>query len=68
MESSHPRWPLLVLLALVLAFENFWMWPDSDLIAGVPVNLGYHLLLCCVAALLLAGVVRRGWPRNSDED
>lgn len=66
MQASHPRWPLLVLLALAAAFENFWMWSDSRLVFGIPVNLAYHLGLCVAATFVLAAVVRWGWPSDAD--
>ncbi len=68
MHRSHPRWPLLVALALAAAFENFWMWGDGRLVLGLPVNLAYHLGLCVVASLALAAVVRRGWPAEPDKE
>ena len=67
MKSSHPLWPLLALLALAAAFENFWMWADDRLVLGVPVNLAYHLGLCLATALVLAAVSRWGWPDDADE-
>lgn len=67
MEGSHPRWPLLVLLALGLAFENAWMWTDDRLLMGIPANLAYHLALCVVATALLAVVVSRGWPSGGGD-
>ena len=67
MEASHPRWPLLALLVLALAFENFWMWTDSRLVLGVPINLAYHVGLCVGATVVLAAVVRWGWPGSPDE-
>ena len=66
MGTSHPRWPLLALLALAAAFENYWLWPDDSLVFGLPVNLAYHLVLCLVAALVLGAVVRWGWPDGGE--
>ncbi|MDE0628715.1 MAG: hypothetical protein OXH99_20150 [Bryobacterales bacterium] len=68
MHRSHPRWPLLVLLVLAAAFENFWMWPDDGLVFGLPVNLAYHLGLCVAASLALAAIVRWGWPHDAAGD
>lgn len=62
MNRAHPRWPLLALLGLAAAFLNFWMWPSGRLVAGLPVNLAYHLGLCVAASAVLAAVVRRAWP------
>ena len=67
MEASHPRWPLLALLGLAAAFENFWMWSDSRLVLGVPINLAYHLGLCVAATGVLAAVARWGWPGDAGE-
>ena len=67
MTASHPRWPLLALLALAALFENFWMWPDDRLVLGVPVNLAYHVGLCVATAIVLAGVARWRWPDDADE-
>ena len=64
MDGSHPRWPLLALLVLAAAFQNFWMWPDGRLVFGLPANLAYHVGLCVAATLVLAAVVRWAWPRE----
>lgn len=66
MPGSHRRWPLLLLLLLAAGFENFWLWGDDRLLFGVPINLAYHVGLCLVGALLLAAVVRWGWPDDLD--
>ena len=66
MQGACARWPLLVLLALAVAFENFWMWPDSRLVYGVPVNLAYHLGLCVAATLAMAAIAKWGWPGDAD--
>lgn len=68
MKRAHPRWPLLALLALAAAFENFWMWPDDRLVLGLPVNLAYHVGLCIAASLVLAAIVRQGWPRDMGDE
>ncbi len=66
MRHGHPRWPLLVALAGCALFQNFWLWSDHRLVAGIPSNLAYHLSLCVVAAAALAAVVRWGWPGGLD--
>ncbi len=67
MRRSHPRWPLLVALVACALFQNFWMWSDDRLIAGLPANLAYHLGLCVAASGALAAVIRWGWPRDFGE-
>ncbi len=68
MEFSHPRWPLVALIVLAVAFENFWMWTDNRLLFGLPVNLAYHLGLCVAASAILWVVVRHGWPSDGSTD
>ncbi len=68
MRRPFPRWPLLALLGLAAAFENFWMWPSGALVRGLPVNLAYHLGLCVAASVLLAAMARWGWPGDADEE
>ncbi len=67
MDRSHPRWPLLVLVLLAAAFENFWMWGDTRLILGLPVNLAYHAALCLATSAALAAVVYWAWPEDTDD-
>lgn len=68
MKRSHPTGPLWLLALLLAGFQNFWMWPNSRLLGGLPVNLLYHVGLCVAASLLLALVFRRGWPADPDEE
>jgi len=60
----HPRWVLLLIPALLVLHLNFWMWTDGGLVAGLPVNLLYHVLLCLLVAVLMFIVVRRAWPQQ----
>jgi len=57
--GSQPRWALLLMLLLLVLHQNYWMWADTSLIAGIPVNLAYHLLLCLLTPVLMYFVVRR---------
>ncbi len=68
MRRSFPLWPLGLLLVLSAAYWNVWMWSDSRLVLGVPVNLLYHLGLCVATAIIMAGVLRQAWPPDADED
>ena len=64
----YPLWPLPLLLALVAAFFNVWLWPSTELLLGLPVNLVYHAALCVVTSAVMFFVVRKGWPQDADED
>lgn len=68
MRARFPRWPLLALLGLGAAFENFWMWSDSRMVLGMPASLAYHVGLCVAASIALLAVVRWGWPDDADGD
>lgn len=57
------RWVLPLIVLLLILHQNYWMWSDSSLVAGLPVNLAYHLLLCPLVTVLMVVVVRRAWPR-----
>lgn len=67
MSRSPAAWPLWALLALVLVYEGGWFWGDNRLIAGVPVNLVYHLGVCVLTTLAMVCVVRWAWPYGLDE-
>ncbi|MCP5112238.1 MAG: hypothetical protein GY953_15550 [bacterium] len=62
--SRHPRWVLLLLLLLLFLHFNYWMWEDSSLIAGLPVNVLYHLTLCLLVPVVMFIVVKRAWPER----
>lgn len=68
MRARFPRWPLLALLGLGAAFENFWMWSDSRMVLEMPANLAYHVGLCVAASIALLAVARWGWPDDADGD
>ena len=61
-------WPLLILVLLLICFENFWMWDNDAFVFGIPVNLFYHIGLCVATTLAMLVVVRWGWPHHLDED
>ena len=62
------RWVLWGLLLLLLLHQKQWMWRDSTLLAGLPVNLAYHLALCLLVTVFMLFVVKRAWPDYPDED
>ena len=60
-RMRYPRWVLLLIPLLIALHLNYWMWADASLLAGLPVNLLYHVLLCLLAAVLMFLVVRSAW-------
>lgn len=67
MRSSPAAWPLGLLLCLVLLYENPWFWGETWLLAGIPINLAYHIGVCVLTTLAMLVVVRWGWPKQLDE-
>jgi hypothetical protein len=60
---------LLWLLPLFLFLHlNYWMWDETRVVGGFPVNLLYHVVLSLFLSLVMALLVKRGWPRYLDED
>ena len=62
------RWVFWILSVLLLLHQNYWMWSDDSLVAGIPVNLAYHLGLCLLVTVLMVFVVKRAWPEYPDGD
>ena len=60
--TRYPRWVLLLLLILLVLHQNYWMWRDTSLVAGLPVNLLYHVALCLIVPVVMLVVVKRAWP------
>ena len=58
----YPLWVLLLIPVLIVLHLNVWMWTDTSLLIGLPVNLLYHVVLCLLVAVLMFFVVRRAWP------
>jgi hypothetical protein len=59
------------LIALFILHNDLWLWSDKHLILGVPYGLGYHILFCIVATILMTALTRYAWPEglevNSEE-
>jgi len=66
---SSKQWLALSLLAVMYVLHNdWWLWGDSTLVAGLPVGLGYHVVYMFVTALVLAIVVGLAWPTHLDSE
>ena len=59
---------LLVGPVLLLLHLNYWMWDETRLVLGLPVNLFYHLMLSLVVSVVMFVLVRRAWPIHLDGD
>ena len=64
LKMRRPRWVVWVLVLLLALHLNYWMWADSSLVAGLPVNLLYHVVLCLGVPVVMLFVVRSAWPRS----
>ncbi len=66
---SSKQWLAFGLLAAMYVFHNdWWLWGDSRIVAGLPIGLGYHVLYMIVSALVLTIVVRLAWPTHLDSE
>lgn len=66
--AGYPKWLALVVFVVVAAFLNYWMWDDSRVVLGMPVNLLYHVVLSVCLTPIMVAVVRRAWPRYLSDD
>jgi uncharacterized protein DUF3311 len=59
----------LVVAAVVILHQDFWLWDDRTLVFGfLPAGLVYHLGYSVLAAATLWVLVRFAWPRHLEED
>lgn len=59
---------LLIPIAFLALHLNFWMWNETAIVWGFPVNLLYHVLLSLFLSLVMLTLVFRAWPQYLDED
>ena len=63
MTRPLTRWPLWIGIAVLYLLHNdFWLWRDGRIVAGLPVGLVYHVAYCGVASLVMWLLVRHAWP------
>jgi Protein of unknown function (DUF3311) len=62
------KWLLtLVVIAVVLLHQDFWLWNDKRLVFGfVPIGLAYQIGYSFLAALTMWVLVRFAWPAELD--
>lgn len=58
----------VLLGAVFLLHQDFWLWDDARLVLGLPVGLTYHLAYCFAASLVMALLVQLAWPTELDRD
>ena len=62
-------WVAIMVLILAALHQDFWLWDDATLVAGVmPSGLAYHALYSVVVSLFWFLVVTRAWPSELDDD
>ena len=66
--SSTPVRVLLLAFALLGIHLNYWMWDDSRIVLGLPVNLLYHAAFSLALYPVMLLVVRRAWPSYLEDD
>lgn len=54
----------IALAGLYLLHNDFFLWHNSTLIAGVPSGLFYHAAYCITASVLMFLLVRFAWPEE----
>ena len=59
---------LVVLVLLFVVRHDLWLWHDDRLILGLPVGLSYHALFCLAVSMVMALLVRYGWPDLDADD
>ncbi len=65
---AYPKWLAALVFGVVVVYLNYWMWDDSRIVLGLPVNLLYHVVLSVCLAPIMVVVVRRAWPRYLSDD
>jgi hypothetical protein len=67
MSSKH--WGAFALLGTMYVLHNDWfLWADSRIVAGLPIGLAYHLAYMVVTAGVLMIAVRLAWPSHLDSE
>jgi hypothetical protein len=57
-----------VILFLLILHQNPLVWGESALVAGLPANLAYHVLLCVLLPVFLLPLLRKSWPNYRDDE
>ncbi len=56
----------LAILALFVLHNDFWLWNNDRLVAGLPAGLLYHVIYCVAVSSLFLLLVRFAWPSTLD--
>lgn len=68
MSGAYSLRPLWLMLVLIIAYSNVWMWNSDSLVMGVPVNLLYHVVLCLITTVAIPIVLRGVWPEDDPDE
>lgn len=58
----------VLIFLLFLLHQDFWLWDNASLFAGLPVGLSYHIFYALVTAAMMALLVKYAWPASPDEE
>jgi hypothetical protein len=57
----------LLLAALFLLHQDFWLWSDKSLVLGLlPAGLAYHILYSLLSAAVWYLAIQHAWPEESE--
>ena len=69
MKKTLVRWILYVgLIALFLLHNDFWLWDNPKVIAGLPIGLLYHIGFCVAAAILMMLIINHALPSQLQDE
>ena len=58
----------ILLLALFVLHQDFWLWENSGLVLGfLPVGMAYHATYSLVTALVWVFVIKVMWPTQVEQ-
>lgn len=56
-------WGWVVILVLLVAHQDYWLWHDARLVFGfIPAGFAWHVGISLLAAAAWFAVVRWSWP------
>jgi hypothetical protein len=61
---------ILFVLAVYVVHQDFWNWHKHEpLVLGfLPIGLAYHAGFSCLAAIMMAVLVKFAWPKHLEDE